>query len=224
MKQINNQKGFTLVEIAIVLVIIGLLLGGVLKGQELITNAKVKNMINDFRGVSAAYNAYIDRYKAVPGDDNAAADRFTGAVNGGGNGTITGVYTAIAAPANAAESNNFWQHLRMAGLANGIATAGQALPPTHSLGGFLGVQSQISAAGNQTYGMIGPGVCAGGIPWSIAQSIDTQIDDGNSDTGTVRTGAAGAVNLATTLAVSGVYGPAVAPPAAPGLHTVCMAL
>lgn len=220
MKQINNQKGFTLVEIAIVLVIIGLLLGGVLKGQELITNAKVKNLINDLRGVSAAYNAYMDRYRAVPGDDSTAANKFTGAVNGGGNGTITGLYTAVAAPAAANESNNFWQHVRMAGLANGIATATVANPPTNAVGGLIGVQS--SAAGVSTYGMTGPVVCAGGIPWSIAQSIDAQIDDGSSDTGTVRTGLAGAVNLATVAAVSGVYGTGIAPPAAPGLHTVCM--
>ena len=50
-----DQSGFTLVEIAIVLVIIGLLLGGILKGQEMITQAKIKNVINDFNGVTAAY-------------------------------------------------------------------------------------------------------------------------------------------------------------------------
>ena len=65
----NNQKGFTLVEIAIVLVIIGLLLGGILKGQEMIIQAKIKNAITDFSGVSAAYYGYQDRYRALPGDD-----------------------------------------------------------------------------------------------------------------------------------------------------------
>ncbi len=65
----NNQKGFTLVEIAIVLVIIGLLLGGILKGQEMIVQAKIKNAITDFSGVSAAYFGYQDRYRATPGDD-----------------------------------------------------------------------------------------------------------------------------------------------------------
>ena len=54
----KRQSGFTLVEIAIVLVIIGLLLGGVLKGQELINNAKVKNLSNDFRGVSSFVYVY----------------------------------------------------------------------------------------------------------------------------------------------------------------------
>ena len=58
----NNQGGFTLVEIAIVLVIIGLLLGGVLKGQELINSAKVKNMVNDFRTASALLYGYQDRF------------------------------------------------------------------------------------------------------------------------------------------------------------------
>ena len=47
-----RQRGFTLVEIAIVLVIIGLLLGGILKGQEMITQARIKNIINDFNGVT----------------------------------------------------------------------------------------------------------------------------------------------------------------------------
>ena len=71
-----RQSGFTLVEIAIVLVIIGLLLGGILKGQEMITHAKIKNVIADFSGVSAAYHGYQDRYRAIPGDDPNAATRW----------------------------------------------------------------------------------------------------------------------------------------------------
>ena len=66
--QRRRQSGFTLVEIAIVLVIIGLLLGGVLKGREMITNAKIKRIENDFAGVSAAIFAYQDRYGVLPGN------------------------------------------------------------------------------------------------------------------------------------------------------------
>ena len=73
MQSKRMQAGFTLVEIAIVLVIIGLLLGGILKGQEMITQARIKNVVNDFNGITAAYFAYQDRYRAVPGDDNQAA-------------------------------------------------------------------------------------------------------------------------------------------------------
>lgn len=73
----TKQTGFTLVEIAIVLVIIGLLLGGILKGQEMIAQAKIKNIINDLNGVMAAMNSYQDRYKALPGDDKGANARWT---------------------------------------------------------------------------------------------------------------------------------------------------
>src|ERR1700685_4461522 len=88
----KHQSGFTLVEIAIVLVIIGLLLGGVLKGQELIFNSKVKATFNLSREMSAAVNSYIDRYGQLPGDDTQAATRFPAAaplpVNGNGDGNI----------------------------------------------------------------------------------------------------------------------------------------
>jgi len=66
-------RGFTLIEIAIVLVIIGLLLGGVLKGQELITGARVRNMISQQDGIKAAFFGFQDRYRALPGG-YAAAD------------------------------------------------------------------------------------------------------------------------------------------------------
>ena len=64
----QQQKGFTLVEIAIVLVIIGLLLGGILKGQELINSARVRNLADSTSGIQAAYFGFIDRYRRVPGD------------------------------------------------------------------------------------------------------------------------------------------------------------
>src|SRR5437763_9708790 len=104
-----RQRGFTLVEIAIVLVIIGLLLGGILKGQEMITQAKIKNAIADYSGISAAYHGYVDRYKKVPGDDPCAGGtvttgncgtttgRWTGATAGNRNGVVTGYYNTTTA-------------------------------------------------------------------------------------------------------------------------------
>src|SRR5512139_2700512 len=81
------QAGFTLVEIAIVLVIIGLLLGGILKGQEMITQAKIKNIVNDLNGMSAAIYSYQDRYRALPGDElNASTTGRWGAAAFGGDG------------------------------------------------------------------------------------------------------------------------------------------
>ena len=77
----RRQSGFTLIEIAIVLVIIGLLLGGILKGQELINSARVKNLATDFRSVPVFIYAYQDKFRSLPGDDSAASTHLTGATN-----------------------------------------------------------------------------------------------------------------------------------------------
>jgi prepilin-type N-terminal cleavage/methylation domain-containing protein len=121
----RTQKGFTLVEIAIVLVIIGLLLGGILKGQEMITQAKIKNVVADFSGISAAYYGYQDRYRAIPGDDKSANARW-GATDGDGNGVVAGTYNnAGAACAASVEACSWWDHLRRAGF-----VAGNGVLPT----------------------------------------------------------------------------------------------
>ena len=92
----KHQTGFTLVEIAIVLVIVGLLLGGILKGQELINSAKVKSLANDFRTIPTYIYAYQDKFKSLPGDDNNIVGHLGGtatqATTGGtiGNGVIEG--------------------------------------------------------------------------------------------------------------------------------------
>src|SRR5712691_3774362 len=90
----SKEAGFTLVEIAIVLVIIGLLLGGILKGQEMITQARIKNAINDFNGITVAVTSYQDRYRAIPGDDQNATTRWTvqSPGKGDGNGVMLGKY------------------------------------------------------------------------------------------------------------------------------------
>src|SRR3972149_7603062 len=82
----TRQRGFTLVEIAIVLVIIGLLLGGILKGQQLISSARVRNMADQNSGIQAAYFGFLDRYRQVPGDMLAtmAATAISSSVTVGG--------------------------------------------------------------------------------------------------------------------------------------------
>jgi prepilin-type N-terminal cleavage/methylation domain-containing protein len=185
-----RQTGFTLVEIAIVLVIIGLLLGGILKGQEMITQAKIKNVIADFSGVSAAYHGYQDRYRAIPGDDPNAATRWAvapAATAGDGNGVVGGLYNTAADAAGAAgESRRWWDHLRRAGFVSGTGTQ----QPFNALTGMIGVQTGDGAAGptmlNAGAGFVGLIMCSANLPDKIAIAVDTQMDDGASNLGTVR--------------------------------------
>ena len=76
----TKQGGFTLVEIAIVLVIIGLLLGGILKGQELINNAKVRSVADRQNSLKAAWFGFIDRYNFIAGDSRRAVQLVPGAI------------------------------------------------------------------------------------------------------------------------------------------------
>ncbi|MHB1437032.1 MAG: prepilin-type N-terminal cleavage/methylation domain-containing protein [Thiobacillus sp.] len=170
----RRQSGFTLIEIAIVLVIIGLLLGGILKGQELITQGRIRNVGNDFQSVTAAINLYQDRYRALPGDDAGAAARGTTTTPGNGDGQIGGNYNSTS---DADESRLFWHHLRLAGLVGGATTdTTQAVNATQ---GRTGIQ-------NGGLGLVGPIVCSNNLPAKIAQAIDAQFDDGDATTGTVR--------------------------------------
>ena len=184
----KKTQGFTLVEIAIVLVIIGLLLGGILKGQEMITQAKIKNLIADYSGVSAAYHGYQDRYRAIPGDDPGAAARWAtapAAVSGNGNGQVAGTYNnANAACTTATESCGWWDHLRRAGF---VAGTGPTLP-FNAVTGFLGVQTGDGAAvpGPALGGLVSLILCSANLPDKMAIAVDTQMDDGDARSGSVR--------------------------------------
>ena len=190
------QSGFTLVEIAIVLVIIGLLLGGILKGQEMITQAKIKNLINDFNGLGAAMYSYQDRYRALPGDEsntNTVARWGAAAFGGDGNGVFfrgaaagaTDVYNNIPTTGPTAtmpETNLFWMHLRLSGFVGGstdTAAAASTLPPSNSVNGLVGVQTSGMGFSSNI-------ICTSNLPDKVAIAVDTQVDDGSSIRGQVR--------------------------------------
>jgi prepilin-type N-terminal cleavage/methylation domain-containing protein len=192
-RRLRSESGFTLVEIAIVLVIIGLLLGGILKGQEMITQAKIKNIINDFNGLSAAMYSYQDRYRALPGDDLNAASRWSGSQSGDGNGQFNAsggaggvapnlynnIPTAIAA---APEVNLFWWHLRLSGFVPGPTAntnVSSILPPNNAVNGIVGVQTS-------GMGFTSNIICTSNLPDKVAIATDSQMDDGASTTGQVR--------------------------------------
>ncbi len=69
-KEMKEQKGFTLIELAIVLVIIGIIIGAVLKGQDLIESARIKRFDNSLREWETAVWTYVDRQGVFPGDSN----------------------------------------------------------------------------------------------------------------------------------------------------------
>jgi prepilin-type N-terminal cleavage/methylation domain-containing protein len=189
----RNQSGFTLIEIAIVLVIIGLLLGGVLKGQELINSAKVKNLATDFRNIPVYVYGYQDKFRAIPGDDAQAASHVTGATacSGAcnlGNGLIEGLWDSTN---YTDESQLFWQQVRLAGLAAGPTAAGADLLPTNSVGGVIGITS--SASFNDPYSaapyvkLTGTYIiCSAGLLGKFAKQMDIQMDDGSPTTGSMR--------------------------------------
>lgn len=194
----RNAQGFTLVEIAIVLVVIGLLLGAILKGQELVVQARVKNLIADFNGLTAAHYAYQDRYRATPGDDGGAT-RWAGAVGGNGDGTVAGDYNSAV---NNAESRLWWDHLRRAGF---VAGSGQQ-QPVNSVAGMLGVQTGMgTGSGSALGGFSSLIMCSANLADKIAVAIDSQLDDGSPGSGSVRAQLQSAPNPSIANAAASAY-------------------
>ena len=183
----QKQTGFTLIEIAIVLVIIGLLLGGVLKGQELITSARVRNLISQQDGVKAAFFGFQDRFRAFPGDYTAAVINIANisvvACNAGignGNGRIE--------PGD--EARLSWEHLSKAGFITGsftcAATDSATTTPVNAYGIYLElVHDGIYGAGTTAAPSAARHNVKTGaqIPVSIISELDRKVDDGNPNTG-----------------------------------------
>ena len=186
-----SQNGFTLAEVAIVMVVISLLLAGIFKVQEMVTQARIKRVVAEINNVSAAIFAYEDRYGALPGDDKEAT-RWPGATPGNGNAMIEGSYTSTTVTD---ESRLLWDHLRRAGFVVG----GGNQNPINAVAGKLGAQTGDGAgggvlgtsAGNELF--TGHIVCSANLQDKIAIAVDTQMDDARGMAGSVR-GKAGSGN------------------------------
>jgi len=216
----RNQGGFTLVEIAIVLVIIGLLLGGILKGQELINSARVRNLADTNSGIQAAYYGFIDRYRQVPGD--MGSTQATQAI--GTTITVGGDSNGQVGAGNWGEASALWTHLTLAGFLQGTypggatdaATytnaGGDPLGPRNAFNGImlLGRGNDYATDDGTTYAAPAATnpvrltmILGDNIPVDVARELDVKLDDQRPGTGTLRmTGTAG-VTWGTVAAATG---------------------
>lgn len=184
--EMRKSKGFTLIELAMVLVIIGLLLRGVLSGQELINSAKVKNLVNAYKNIPVYVYAYQDRFRVIPGDDHSANTHVGGAnASGTQNGVIEGAWNSTS---QTDESYLFWQHVRLAGLTVGSTKLGDAAYiERNSEGGQVGVTSVASLTAVTDGTLTGAyAVCSDGIIGRFATQLDATLDDGVGNSGAMR--------------------------------------
>nr|VFK36716.1 MAG: prepilin-type N-terminal cleavage/methylation domain-containing protein [Candidatus Kentron sp. SD]VFK40277.1 MAG: prepilin-type N-terminal cleavage/methylation domain-containing protein [Candidatus Kentron sp. SD] len=190
MKQ--KSSGFTLVEIAIVLVIIGLILGGILKGQELINNARARSLVDKVSATQAAYYGFFDRYRAIPGDmlASSATSAIGVSISSGGNANGW-----LDNPSDAPwlESNALWEQLSKAGFIAGNYAGGNVAPNADNGVAPLNPFNQPMVIG-QTADYMGLTsssvrlnmVLGRGIPVDLAREVDVKMDDGKPLTGTLR--------------------------------------
>jgi len=168
----------------------------VLKGQEIITNAKVKNLENSVDGLAAAIYSYQDRYRAYPGDDERAT-RFPGNTPGttiskvgDGDGIVGGKFDSIN---NGDESNLLWLHLRNSGLVSGEIDENKTEAfsrPRNAFGGVTGAATSNAAGGNKkgvdVAKITGTYIGFTNIPNPIAIILETRADEGEVLKGSIQ--------------------------------------
>ena len=110
--EISDKKGFTLVELSIVLVVIGLLIGGILIGKNLIESSKLNRFVNDLRQYEIAIIQFHKKFKRYPGDSTYFIPPGNGdnILANGANG-VSSCATAPNASLSNIEQFQFWAHL-----------------------------------------------------------------------------------------------------------------
>ncbi len=223
--QSTKEQAFSLVELAIVLVVLGLLVGGVLSGQSLIRASELRSVSTEYQRYTTAVGSFRDKYFALPGDMSNAVSFWGNTITGNGNGdglignTATAIGAAAATTSN--EISNFWQHLASAQLVEGsytvvanttmtpgtnnprakIASAGWNVAHLGTVGVngvsspdanntdpaattfFAGTYGNVFLLGSGTSSILPVGIFKAEEAWNI----DTKMDDGRPDQGSVTT-------------------------------------
>ena len=207
----RKQSGFTLVEIAMVLVLVGLLLGGILKGQQLINSAKVRNMADQNSGIQAAYYGFIDRFRQVPGDmlPTLACSAITSNVDPSCGGTPTIGGNQNGRVDQWEEAGALWAHLAHARFLNGSYAGNTATAAQYETGVLtgqvpgnafqqpilLGFTDDYDDGGATAGSTVRLGYVFGaGVTPTLLRELDTKLDDGDPGSGVVR----GTVSTAKT--------------------------
>jgi prepilin-type N-terminal cleavage/methylation domain-containing protein len=164
----KKLPGFSLIELTLVLIVIGILTGAVFKGLELLDSAKVRATLNQIHRLRTVAVLYRETYGQWPGNDREAQNRFgDGVQNGQGNGVIS-----------SKEASQFWVHLAKAGYLS------EENAPSSKLGGKFMVEGKEDAhqnvlilAGEDKTGLLTP---------KQAAALKAAAEDGGPSTGQVQ--------------------------------------
>jgi prepilin-type N-terminal cleavage/methylation domain-containing protein len=166
----KTLPGFTLIELAVVLIIIGVLAGAILKGQDLLAVAKIRGVLADINRYRLAITLYQETYGALPGDDAHADNHFgTGVDKGNGDGIIAEGDVAY-----------FWRHLAKAGhIASPEA-------PSSKLGGIFTVAYDPFPDFKGHFLILSNPKRAGLLTPRQAHMLKAKADDGKAQEGLIR--------------------------------------
>jgi prepilin-type N-terminal cleavage/methylation domain-containing protein len=185
------RRGFSLVELSIVLVILGLLVGGVLSGQSLIRASELRAVTEEYMRYSTAIGAFRDKYFAIPGDmanatafwgkDNANCPGNTGtaATPGTCNGDGNGIVGPAAAISGTGEDFQFWKQLALAGIIEGNYTGLSG--PASLADGVIGTNGPKSKLGNAGWSIYGTGIA--GDAWAYQTDYGNEFIFGTTSVG-----------------------------------------